>query len=426
MAGRYLLQTRPQDNKRYGQKRPESSQSAARVVESRNTAALVTQSMLSTALLAQHNNEEIWYADAGATEHMSDNRAAFVNFKAIEKGTWPVSIASDQNLWVQGKGDIRIKRRANDQWLDGTLHDVLYIPDLRTNLFSIGRAADRGVITIYRKNTCQMIGDNGDGDILLTGIRTGSSLYKLQIRAIIPGNEVSYAYQMSNAASALNTAISKQSDKQEAETSKQGEISSSEHIQLNNIEVWHHRFCHINSQALRQTAHAVHGMTISDKKTAKFFCEGCVLGKQQRLTYSPLTEKERNTLPGTYFHIDLCGPMSTESIGGALYFMLCKDNATGYMVIFFLKTKSEALIYFKQLCSLMKQELQIDIQRLKTDQGGEFKNHDFKSFTQEHGIIHEFSAAYTSEQNGFIERNNRTIVEATRSMLHSRGLPLSL
>ena len=68
---------------------------------------------------------------------MSDNRAAFVNFKAIEKGTWPVSIASDQNLWVQGKGDIRIKRRANDQWLDGTLHDVLYIPNLRTNLNSL-------------------------------------------------------------------------------------------------------------------------------------------------------------------------------------------------------------------------------------------------------------------------------------------------
>ena len=61
-----------------------------------------------------------------------------------------------------------------------------------------------------------------------------------------------------------------------------------------------------------------------------------------------------------------------------------------------------------------------------TRKGGEFKNHQFESFTQKKGIIHEFSAAYTSEQNGFIERNNKTIVEATRSMLHSRDLPLSL
>ena len=124
--------------------------------------------------------------------------------------------------------------------------------------------------------------------------------------------------------------------------------------------------------------------------------------------------------------MDLCGPMSTESVGGSLYFMLCKDNNTGYMVIFFLKAKSEALACFKQLYSMMQQELQITIQRIKTDQGGEFKNRRFEEFTQDKGIIHEFSAAYTSEQNGFIERSNRTIVEATRSMLHSRSLPLSL
>ena len=96
------------------------------------------------------------------------------------------------------------------------------------------------------------------------------------------------------------------------------------------------------------------------------------------------------------------------------------------MVIFFLKTKLEALNYFKQLYSLMKQELQVDIQRIKNDQGGKFKNRKFEDYTHEKGIIHEFSAAYVLEQNDFIERNNITIVEATRSMLHSRELPLSL
>ena len=169
-------------------------------------------------------------------------------------------------------------------------------------------------------------------------------------------------------------------------------------------------------------------MQIQDKKTSEFFCEGCILGKQRRSTYPAVSEKEREreTTPGTYFHMDLCGPMSTESVGGSSYFMLCNDNNTGYMVIFFLKVKSEALACFKQLYSMMQQELQITIQRIKTDQAGKFKNHKFEEFTQEKGIIHEFSAAYASEQIGFIERSNRTIVEATRSMLHSRSLPLSL
>ena len=96
------------------------------------------------------------------------------------------------------------------------------------------------------------------------------------------------------------------------------------------------------------------------------------------------------------------------------------------MVIFFLKEKSEAIIYLKQLFTMIQQELQVDIQRIKTDLGGEFNSKQFQDYTQEKGIIHEFSAAYTSEQNGYIERNNRTIVEATRSMLHSRNLPLNL
>ena len=347
-------------------------------------------SSISEAVLAQDNTQEVWYADAIATEHMSNNRAAFIDFQEIPKGTWPVAIANEQNLWVQGKGNIKIRRRAHNQWLDGMLHNVLYIPELRTNLFSIGRAADRGIITIYRKNVCQMIADNGDGEILLTGIRIGSSLYKLQMKAIIQDKTTTQAYHVSTEAPESHTAAM-----HTGETSQQGDT----HIHKDTIEVWHHRFCHINTQALRQTELAVQGMFIKDKKTTKFFCEGCVLGKQQRNTYPALIEKERNSKPGTYFHIDLCGPMSTTSFGGASYFMLCKDNNTGYMVIFFLKTKSEALIYLKQLYSMMKQELHVDIQ-IKTYQGGEFKNYQFENYTQEKGIIHEFSTPYSSEQNG--------------------------
>ena len=134
-------------NKRYGQRAPESSRGAARVVETHTDTALVAQSMirtnLSETLIAKDSNEEIWYADAGATKHMSDNRAAFINFKEIQKGTWPVAIANEQSLWVLGTGDMKIKRRAHDKWLDGSLHNVLYILDLRINLFSIGRAADK-------------------------------------------------------------------------------------------------------------------------------------------------------------------------------------------------------------------------------------------------------------------------------------------
>lgn len=140
---------------------------------------------------------EVWYVDVGSTYYISDNRVAFTNFKEIPKCTWPVAIANEESLWILDKGDIKIKRRAHDQWFDGTLHDVFYIPDLRINLFSIRRATNKRIVTIYKKNTCQMIGNNDNEDMLLTNIRTSSSLYKLQMKAKITDEETSCAYKAS-------------------------------------------------------------------------------------------------------------------------------------------------------------------------------------------------------------------------------------
>nr|GEY56901.1 retrovirus-related Pol polyprotein from transposon TNT 1-94 [Tanacetum cinerariifolium] len=52
-----------------------------------------------------------------------------------------------------------------------------------------------------------------------------------------------------------------------------------------------------------------------------------------------------------------------------------------------------------------------------TDNGMEFKNKTLAKFFDEVGITHHFSAARTPQQNGFVERRNRTLVEATRTML---------
>ena len=39
------------------------------------------------------------------------------------------------------------------------------------------------------------------------------------------------------------------------------------------------------------------------------------------------------------------------------------------------------------------------------------------TFLDEEGISHEFSATYTPEQNGVVERKNRMLIEMARTML---------
>jgi hypothetical protein len=62
------------------------------------------------------------------------------------------------------------------------------------------------------------------------------------------------------------------------------------------------------------------------------------------------------------------------------------------------------------------------LKSLRSDNGGEYKSDEFVQFCRERGIRREFTAPHSSEQNGVVERMNRTIQEQIVSMLHQSGL----
>ena len=53
----------------------------------------------------------------------------------------------------------------------------------------------------------------------------------------------------------------------------------------------------------------------------------------------------------------------------------------------------------------------------RSDNGTEFKNSQIEGFLEEEGIKHEFSSPYTPQQNGVVERKNRTLLDMARTML---------
>jgi len=82
-----------------------------------------------------------------------------------------------------------------------------------------------------------------------------------------------------------------------------------------------------------------------------------------------------------------------------------------------MKHKSEAFAKFQQYKSYVEKQTQQTIKILRTDQGGEYLSLEFQRFCQEHGIKRETTSAYTPQQNGVLERKNRTLVGALLSML---------
>ena len=76
------------------------------------------------------------------------------------------------------------------------------------------------------------------------------------------------------------------------------------------------------------------------------------------------------------------------------------------------------------MCLKLQCEKGKKITRIRSDHGKEFDNEGFNSFYLLEGIHHEFYAPITPQQNGVVERKNRTLQEMARVMIHAKNLPL--
>nr|GEW87100.1 retrovirus-related Pol polyprotein from transposon TNT 1-94 [Tanacetum cinerariifolium] len=145
-------------------------------------------------------------------------------------------------------------------------------------------------------------------------------------------------------------------------------------------------------------------------------CSACEQGKIHRKHHKFKTAFTSNK-PLYLFHMDLCGPMRVQSINGKRYVLVVVDDYSRYTWVFFLHSKYEASKVIISFIKKTQVNLQLQVQRFRTDNGTEFKNKTLAKFFDEVGITQQFSATRTSQQNGVVERRNRTLVEAARTML---------
>ncbi|GJZ61489.1 zinc finger, CCHC-type containing protein [Tanacetum coccineum] len=60
---------------------------------------------------------------------------------------------------------------------------------------------------------------------------------------------------------------------------------------------------------------------------------------------------------------------------------------------------------------------------LRTNRGGEFTSNEFTQYCKENGIARQLTAPYSPQQNGVVERRNRTIMSTTRCMMKATNMP---
>ncbi|GFX20992.1 retrovirus-related Pol polyprotein from transposon TNT 1-94 [Trichonephila clavipes] len=168
------------------------------------------------------------------------------------------------------------------------------------------------------------------------------------------------------------------------------------------IEIWHQRFCHVNNDYLVKTSKndSVKGLPrLTDN--GKTHCIPCKLVKSKRVSFKK-TGAVRSKRPLELLHMNLCGPMPTESQDGNKYFLSIIDDYSGKVTVFPIRNKSDVFHTFIRFQKRAERFLSKKVIAVRTDGGLEFCNKDMDNFLTELGIKHEGFSDLSEQQEALM------------------------
>ncbi|XP_070030113.1 uncharacterized protein [Nicotiana sylvestris] len=240
--------------------------------------------------------------------------------------------------------------------------EVYLVDGLNYNLLSISQLCDSGYEVQFRKTSCAIEDDTCK--IILSGKRYGN-VYILDGFENIDG-----------------------------------------HICLTSISddplLWHKKLGHASMHLIEKLSK--YDLVIGLPKlnfSRNHICDACQIGKQTRNSFKN-KDIVSTSKPLQLLHMYLFGPTRT---------------------VIFLSHKDEALKIFEIVCKKVEREKGYLITTIQNDHGGEFESRAFEDFCNDQGYTHNFSALRSPQQNGVVERKNRTLQDMARTIILEYSLP---
>nr|GEU74827.1 putative ribonuclease H-like domain-containing protein [Tanacetum cinerariifolium] len=314
--------------------------------------------------------------DSGCSTHMTGNKAHLADYQKFKGG----SIAfGDSNGRITGKRKIKTDR------LD--FEDVYYVEELKHyNLFSVSQICDKKNNVLFTDADCLVLSLDFkllDENQIFLKIPRQHNIYSFNLKNINPSGDLSYLF--------TNASID--------ESNK-----------------WHRRLSHVNFKNLNKL---VKGNLVRSLPSKIFendhTCVACQKGKQHKASCKAKTVSSLNQ-PLQILHMDLFGPTSVRSINHKTYCLVITDGFSRFSLVYFLKSKDETTPILKNFTRQAKNQFNHKVKSIRSDNKTEFKNKELIKICRLKGIKRGYSNARTPQQNEVVERKNKNLIEAARTI----------
>ena len=328
-------------------------------------------------------NQNTWIGDTGATSHMTNNDFGMFDCSTTSSS---VFVGNGKALKASKIGKLKLQSVIDGKSTSFTLKDVLYVPELSGNLFSLTKGIQNGYELKSMKiaSTTSLVLSKNNFKLIFS--KKDSNLLSCDLERVVEEGHVA----------ACNTKVV-------------------------DINLYHNMIGHPSQEITKQTALKYNVAVKGDLEK----CEHCAISKAKQKAV-PKISTNRAQLFGERIFFDLSWIKGT-SLGGSNFWLLAVDECTKFCWSRFLKLKSDLkhdminIIDDIETICIIKQ-LYIKTVFLRCDNASENKSFQQEIMHDKPKIKFEFTSPKTPQQNGVVERAFATLKGRARSMLNFAGM----
>ncbi|KAF2310285.1 hypothetical protein GH714_007584 [Hevea brasiliensis] len=219
--------------------------------------------------IEEDTKQNIWYLDTAASNHMSGNKSVFSFLDESYQDS--VKFGNNSRVSIMGKGQVTIQTTRN---VTHKISDVFYVPDLKTNLLSVGQLQEKGYEIQIKDGIFRLLDDNLG---LIAQVKmTTNRMFPLHLNHV------------DNSCFLV----------------KEGDEAW----------LWHFRYGHLNFGGLKTLQQKKMVIGLPQITPPSQICEDCVVSKQHRNSF-PQGKSKRAKAALELVHSDICGPITPCSNG---------------------------------------------------------------------------------------------------------------